>query len=113
MGLDVSVRSLERARRERSSHANCFLTSAQYTPDGSVDLAYSNGVFHRIPVAERSSAINYLDRSPRRRGCFALWENNPWNPGTRYGMHRCCFEPALSWIPLGGQDQVLARKPLA
>ena len=155
VGLDVSLRSLERARRERSSHANCFLTSAQYTPDGSVDVVYSNGVFHHIPVSERSSALHYIYRSLRPGGCFALWENNPWNPGTRYVMHRCCFdrdaikisppeaagllrsggfeilrtdyrfffprflralrplERALSSIPLGGQYQVLARKPLA
>jgi hypothetical protein len=26
------------------------------------------------------------------RGIFAFWENNPWNPGTRYVMSRIPFD---------------------
>lgn len=153
VGLEVSTRSIDIAR-QRNSSKNCrYLEPRQYTPEGMVDLAYCNGVFHHIPVAERLSAANYILRCLRPGGFFALWENNPWNPGTRYIMSRCEFdgdavtltppeskhmlqtagfeivsvhylfifprvlaalrpiEPYLARMPLGGQYQVLCRKP--
>jgi len=153
LGLDVSTLSLERARARHGGHAR-FQTFAEYSPDGSVDVAYCNGVFHHIPVAERTDAIRYISRCLRPGGLFGLWENNPWNPGTQYVMHKCEFDrdavkltppeaagllrqeafeilrtdfrfffpralkmmrPAEWWLtkfPLGGQYQVLARKPI-
>jgi ubiquinone/menaquinone biosynthesis C-methylase UbiE len=152
VGLDVSTLSLERARARHGSRA-LFLTFADYSPDGSIDVVYCNGVFHHIPVAERAEAIRYVGRCLRPGGIFGLWENNPWNPGTQYVMHKCEFDhdavkisppeaarllraggfdvlrtdfrfffprvlkfmrPAeglLTKLPLGGQYQVLARKP--
>jgi SAM-dependent methyltransferase len=92
VGLDVSERSLARAR-EQHAGTNCqFLTFQDYTPNESVDLVYCNGVFHHIPVAERDAAVDYIYRSLRPGGFFSLWENNPWNPGTRYVMSRCVFD---------------------
>jgi SAM-dependent methyltransferase len=92
IGLDVSEKSLARAR-ERHTETDCrFLTFADYSPDESIDLAYCNGVFHHIPVAERDAAVDYIYRSLRPGGLFSLWENNPWNPGTRYVMARCVFD---------------------
>ena len=37
-------------------------------------------------------AIDYVLRSLRPGGLFAFWENNPWNPGTRYVMSRIPFD---------------------
>src|SRR5215471_13183699 len=84
IGLDVSVRSLEHARRKHGSDQCRFLTFDEYTPQGSIDVVYCNGVFHHIPVAQRETAVDYVYRCLRPGGMFALWENNPWNPGTRY-----------------------------
>ncbi|MGC2194318.1 MAG: class I SAM-dependent methyltransferase [Terriglobales bacterium] len=153
LGLDVSQRSLERAERDHGSSTCRFIKFSEYQPDGSVDLAYCNGVFHHIPVGERAAAVDYIYRCLQPGGIFALWENNPWNPGTRYVMYRCDFdrdavklspteaagllrnggfevlrtdyrfffprflkalrsmETWLSRVPLGGQYQVLVRKP--
>jgi ubiquinone/menaquinone biosynthesis C-methylase UbiE len=91
VGLDVSERSLERARMKHGARCR-FLTFAEYTPDSSVDVIYCNGVFHHIPVAERADAIAYISRCLRPGGVFALWENNPWNPGTQYVMYKCEFD---------------------
>jgi SAM-dependent methyltransferase len=91
IGLDVSVLSLERARARNGGHAH-FLTFAEYIPDGSMDVVYCNGVFHHIPVAERDDAVRYTYRCLRPGGVFGLWENNPWNPGTRYVMYKCEFD---------------------
>jgi SAM-dependent methyltransferase len=91
VGLDVSERSLERARGKHGAHCR-FFTFAEYTPEGSVDVIYCNGVFHHIPLAERADAMGYIGRCLRPGGVFALWENNPWNPGTQYVMHKCEFD---------------------
>lgn len=153
IGVDVSVKSLEVARQIWGSERTEFLTFSEYHPEAKVDLVFCNGVFHHIPVAERADRISYAYRSLRSGGLFAFWENNPWNPGTRYVMSRVAFdrdaitltspeakqlleaggfeilrtdflfifprflswlrgiEPSLSRLPLGGQYQILCRKP--
>lgn len=153
LGIDASVRCLEVAKQTWASGRIRFALFDQYQPSREIDLAYTNGVFHHIPEAKRPSAINLIYRGLRPGGLFAFWENNPWNPGTRYVMSRCEFdrdartlappkarsllqaggfevistdflfifpralrllrgiEPLVSRLPLGGQYQVLCRKP--
>jgi SAM-dependent methyltransferase len=153
VGADTSGRSLDLARATRGGEHSKFVDLTEYEPHEAQDLVYCNGVFHHIPPAERPAVMNYIWRSLRPGGLFALWENNPWNPGTRYVMSRIPFdreaitlsppeatallrkggfqvlqtdylflfpkflkflrwiEPLLSPIPLGGQYQVLTRKP--
>jgi SAM-dependent methyltransferase len=153
IGVDTSAKSLELATRKYGGGRASFSSIAQYEPRGELDLAYCSGVFHHIPLAERTSAVDFVYRSLRPGGIFSLWENNPWNPGTRYVMSRIDFdrdaitlpppeakrllrsgdfeilrrdslfyfpkplkwlrwiEPYLSGLPLGGQYQVLCRKP--
>lgn len=152
-GVDVSPKSLAVARQTFGSPRTQFLLFDQYQPREQVDLVYCNGVFHHIPPRERGAALDYIYRSLRPGGLFAFWENNPWNPGTRYVMARCPFddeaitlsvrearrllrtirfhilrtdflfvfprrlkwlralEPFITGLPLGGQYQVLCRKP--
>src|SRR4029434_4043103 len=55
-------------------------------------LVYCNGVFHHIPPQAREAAVAYVARALRPGGLWAFWENNPWNPGTRYAMHRIPFD---------------------
>lgn len=90
-GVDVSAASLETARAE---HARVGATFAMIDePVGpTFDLAFCNGVFHHIPVAERHRAAAYVHDALVPGGLFALWENNPWNPGTRYIMRRVPFD---------------------
>ena len=99
IGLDISSLSLERARLQHSSDCCEFLSFYNYAPKANVDLVYCNGVFHHIPVAERLSTLDYIRRCLRPNGLFALWENNPWNPGTRYVMSQCSFDREAITIP--------------
>ena len=92
IGLDVSERSLERARERHGGPEYRFATFPAYTPNESIDMVYCNGVFHHIPVAERDAAVDYIYRALQPGGFFSLWENNPWNPGTRYVMSQCVFD---------------------
>ncbi len=92
IGVDVSEKSIDEARRLHSATRARFLVFSDYEPDGMLDLAFCNGVFHHIPPAERAEAIRYVYGSLRPGGIFAFWENNPWNPGTRYVMSRIPFD---------------------
>jgi SAM-dependent methyltransferase len=92
IGVDLSARSIETARRLHGSDRASFFTLDRYQPSGEIDLAFCNGVFHHIPLDARAAAVDYLSRALRPGGLFALWENNPWNPGTRLVMKRIPFD---------------------
>jgi len=92
IGLDVSAASLEIARRDNDDLATRYLAPGEYTPDGSVDLVFANGVFHHIPPRDRRSAAVFIAECLRRGGLLAFWENNPLNPGARYVMSRIPFD---------------------
>lgn len=57
-----------------------------------VDVAYCNGVFHHIPVPARAGAMRSLSGALRRGGLACIWENSPFNPGTRWVMSRIPFD---------------------
>jgi SAM-dependent methyltransferase len=91
-GVDVSPRSISLARANQASDRCSFDLMQDYKPDGTLDLAYCNGVFHHIPLDERLAAAKYIHDALRPGGIFALWENFAWNPGTRYVMSHCVFD---------------------
>lgn len=92
LGVDSSSKSIELANQNYCTPNVKFLQLSQLQPTEQIDLAFCNGVFHHIPVEARRSAIQFINRSLRHGGLFALWENNPWNPGTRYVMSRISFD---------------------
>jgi len=153
VGIEVSDRSIKAACDTYGSARAQFFLAQDYDPAGDIDLLFCNGVFHHILPKDRAAIIDYLFRALCKDGWFAFWENNPWNPGTRYVMHlmpfddeaiplpcieavrllrkggfevvrtdfRFYFPRPLRWlrplerwllrVPLGGQYQVLCRKP--
>lgn len=110
VGVDISSRSLEHARREHGVSGARFQLFSEHQPNGALDLAFCNGVFHHIPTADRAAAVQYVHRSLRPGGVFALWENNPWNPGTRYVMSKIPFDrDAVTLTPGEARDLVWAN----
>jgi len=91
-GIDLSAESIALAEKMHSQDNRRFCTLADYQPDGSFDLVFCNGVFHHIPLDQRAKAIETVYQSLKPGGIFALWENNPWNPATRYVMSRIPFD---------------------
>jgi SAM-dependent methyltransferase len=86
IGIDPSERSLDIARSSITTERVSLGTMDDYSVEGQTDIVFCNGVFHHIGLAERASAVEYISRTLRPGGFFALWENNPWNPIVRYGM---------------------------
>lgn len=94
-GFDPSTAAIARAQGDHCNRDGArfeFTADDSVLPTGEVDLAYCNGVFHHIPLPERPAALATIWRALRPGGWFALWENNPWNPGTRWVMRRIPFD---------------------
>ncbi|RIK88619.1 MAG: class I SAM-dependent methyltransferase [Planctomycetota bacterium] len=91
-GFDPSTAAIERARRDVAERGILFTAHVDDLPQGEFDVAYCNGVFHHIPLGERRAALLTIARTLRPGGWLALWENNPWNPGTRWVMRRIPFD---------------------
>jgi SAM-dependent methyltransferase len=92
IGVDPSRCSIERAEHNYGAPNRRFQQMGEYTPQANIDLVYCNGVFHHIPVAKRAKAAAYVWRALKPGGYWAFWENNPWNPGTRFIMSRVPFD---------------------
>jgi SAM-dependent methyltransferase len=90
-GVDISEGSLAIARKTFGA-VNVTFGRPERLAAEHYDLAFCNGVFHHIPPTERANAAASVWRALRPGGCFALWENNPWNPGTRYVMSKVSFD---------------------
>jgi len=92
LGVDTSLQAIAHARSHHSNRRLTFDTLDRLTGDASFDLSYCNGVFHHIPLPERDGAASLIYRSLAPGGHFALFENNPLNPGTRMVMSRIPFD---------------------
>jgi len=91
-GVDLSRDSIAIARQSYAAEGISFFGLNEWHPDGTTDLAFTNGVFHHITPAARQDCLVAIRRSLRPGGLLAFWENNPWNPGTHYVMSQCAFD---------------------
>jgi trans-aconitate methyltransferase len=92
LGVDPSASLIERAERRYGTANRLFKQVDEYSPCEEIDLVYCNGVFHHIQIANRRKAAEYVWRALKPGGYWAFWENNPWNPATRYVMSRIPFD---------------------
>ena len=109
LGVDLSSASIAQARQSIHEVNLSFLCTDEWKPDGTMDLAFTNGVFHHIPPQERHECLLAIRRAVRPGGVFAFWENNPWNPGTRYVMSQCAFDENAITISPREARRILAR----
>jgi trans-aconitate methyltransferase len=92
IGVDVSAKSLEIARKRHATERIRYESLDEFMGAEQMDLAYCNGVFHHIPPHQRGEALVLVNRALRVGGYFSFWENNPWSPATHYVMSRCSFD---------------------
>jgi SAM-dependent methyltransferase len=92
IGVDTSENALDYAREHYGSERVRFRSLAELPQEGDFDLCYVNGVFHHIEPDSRAGAVQNIHRALRSGGRLALFENNPWNPGTRMVMSRIPFD---------------------
>ena len=92
VGVDTSEKALEYGIEHYGSGRVRFRPLAELSRENGIDLCYVNGVFHHIEPAQRVGAVQSIHRALRPGGHLALFENNPWNPGTRLVMSRIPFD---------------------
>ena len=93
LGLDPSSQCVGRAQREFAGERVDFATLGGFAAAAAeADLIYLNGVVHHVPPPERPALFRDLAGWLRPDGVVALFENNPWNPGTRIVMSRIPFD---------------------
>lgn len=108
VGADVSDKSVQAAAQTINDPRTSFTSIDNLVEEEPFDLVFCNGVFHHIPVQERARALQLVRRSLRGQGLFAFWENNPWNPGTRYVMSRIPFDRDAVTISPVEADRLVA-----
>lgn len=91
-GVDTAERALDYASEVNGGPRVDFRPVSQLEGRPTYDLCYTNGVFHHIPPASRPRALAAIRDALQPEGTFALFENNPWNPGTRMVMARIPFD---------------------
>src|SRR5262245_45058846 len=105
VGVDVSAASLAIAADQNKNARYCLCS--EYAETDAVDLAFTNGVFHHIAPANRGEGVKQVFRALKPGGHFAFWENNPWNPGTRFIMSRIPFDRDAQLVWPGAARQLL------
>ncbi len=91
---DPSSESIAEARRQGLSGIEFICASGEELPldDHSIDLIYSNGVFHHAPPENRSAVLRELCRILKPGGQVFISENNPANPLMMQAMAKNPFD---------------------
>jgi SAM-dependent methyltransferase len=119
VGVDTAESAVAHAQRSHGSARLRFGRVTELAAAGVFDLVYANGVFHHIAPAERVGALRAIRAALAPGGCFAFFENNPWNPGTRMVMARIEFDrdaipvsprEARRLLAAGGFERVLPAR---
>jgi SAM-dependent methyltransferase len=108
VGLEPSIACLERAEAV-AERKWAVLGPDKFEQRGKVDLIYCNGVMHHVAPADRPGMLGLLREMLRPGGLLALWDNNPWNPGTRWVMRRIPFDRDTVPIPANAARSLLER----
>jgi len=91
-GVDTAEGAINFARHAHVESRVDFVADFDHVAAGRFDLCYVNGVFHHILPNDRPRALAWISSRMRANGLLALFENNPWNPGTRLVMSRIPFD---------------------
>lgn len=92
VGVDSATNAIRHAQEHYRSARISFVELHAFRPTGDFDLCYCSGVFHHVPKDQRHQALELIWRALAPQGRFALFENNPWNPGTRVVMKSIPFD---------------------
>lgn len=92
VGADLSEDALRHAKTNFGSNRVMFENINDLAQLERFDLCYINGVFHHILPGERQQTLVMIRALLTPGAHLALFENNPWNPGTRMVMRRIPFD---------------------
>jgi SAM-dependent methyltransferase len=91
MGTDISNASLDIARRDNSG-VEFFHEDENVELNHLFDVIFVAGVFHHIPVVQRSEIAKTLFNRLSPGGLLFVFEHNPYNPITRRIVNNCPYD---------------------
>lgn len=92
-GIDCSTKSIDIAqRRYADSVVYDWAVDGHSIAPASMDVVYTSGVFHHIEPEQRQAELKSIFGWLKPGGYLALFENNPWNLGTKWVMSRIAFD---------------------
>ena len=99
-GVDVSRASLARARERNTGVRYEGYDEGSPIPfdDGGFDISFAICVLHHVPATAHPAFLAEMKRVTRPGGIVAIFEHNPWNPGTRKAVHDCVFDEGVTLI---------------
>jgi SAM-dependent methyltransferase len=109
VGVDVTPAFVRSAEAAHGSAQARFLTVEAGGGIEGMDTAFCNGVFHHIAPADRPAAVAWVRRTLKPGGLFSFWDNNPWNPGTRWVMSRIPFDRTAIRLSAAQARRLLAE----
>lgn len=94
IGLDISQESLKIAQERFKNHPKITFESVvtDSLNEQKVDLVFVNGVFHHIAPKDHLQNLHRLHKFLKKGAALFIFENNPFNPGTRWVMKRIPFD---------------------
>ena len=90
-GSDISNASLEIARRD-NMEVEFFLEDEHTEASDLYDVVFVAGVFHHIPIIQRSAVAKTLFSRLAPDGQLFIFEHNPYNPVTRRIVNNCPYD---------------------
>jgi SAM-dependent methyltransferase len=107
-GIDTSQVALgEAARAAPAGHFVRFDGKRFPYPDAAFDLTLAISVFHHVPRPDRVPLLREMARVTRAGGLVLVLEHNPFNPVTRYCVHRCVFDRDAALLRRGSAMRLL------
>jgi trans-aconitate methyltransferase len=113
VGVDASEESLAHGRARFGPRGFSFGSTETFRENRAFDLCYVNGVFHHVPPHERLGIARKILAALVPGGYLALFENNPWNPGTRISMSRVPFDRGARTLTAGQTRRLLLEAGFA
>lgn len=107
VGVDIARNAIAAATELFGNERVSFFDAGSLSDLGEFDLCYVNGVFHHVDSEQHPAVAAAIHRALRPGGCFALFENNPWNVGTRIVMSRIPFDRDAELISLFRSKRLL------
>jgi SAM-dependent methyltransferase len=92
VGVDNAGTALAWAREHHTGARVSFKSIERLADQGGFDLCYVSCVLHHVVPERRPAVVREIRAALRPGGLLALFENNPWNPGTRMVMRRIPFD---------------------
>ena len=93
LGLDISDESIKRANERFADDQNTRIQNLlEFQATNYADLVFVNGVFHHIPTDDHVKNLELIRLMLKKNALLALFENNYFNPATRWIMSRVDFD---------------------